>query len=120
MAKSRLGLWCAVITMPLLSGCGTAANVVWFHPNEGGQRVYGGVRGMTEYVVRESCDPTPKPMDSHRIGRLIQAMLDIPLSFVGDTITLPYILWFALSSEGDVKPITPSNQLGTNESVDDR
>ena len=49
----------------LTSGCGTCANTLWWTPEEGGGRVYGGVRAEWKEIVRRCQSPentsTAKP-----------------------------------------------------------
>src|SRR5262245_48986038 len=74
----------------LSAGCGTATNNVWLTPIEGGQRVYGGVQVDCEILrdeFREGRESGP------RLRTLLFASLDLPLSAVGDTLSLPYALW---------------------------
>jgi uncharacterized protein YceK len=87
------------------AGCATAANTVWLNPEEGGQRFYGGVRADLEAMdsaakresgIRVSGESVP-------LSRMGQAKrfawfgLDLPLSAVGDTLTLPLIIACQLS-----------------------
>jgi uncharacterized protein YceK len=72
------------------SGCGTVMNTAWFIPQEGGQRVYGGVRLDWSYIAEERA-----PSDSPKA----LAVADLPFSLIGDTLTLPYILALALTTD---------------------
>jgi uncharacterized protein YceK len=71
----------------MASGCGTFANTVWWTDDEGGKRVYGGVRAELGQIKEAE-----GPADAARMA------LDLPLTVIGDTITLPftisYSLWF--------------------------
>jgi uncharacterized protein YceK len=81
-----------------LGGCGTAANTLWLAPFEGGQRVYGGVRTDME-IVRQSITGEPESKGQSPRDRCITAValaVDLPLSAVGDTLTLPYTVPAAL------------------------
>ena len=78
-----------VFVAPMLAGCGTAINAVWLIPEENGKRVYGGVRTDCEQIRGRHEQAGRLPVD--RIEQLVYT-LDVPLSAVGDTITLPYIL----------------------------
>jgi uncharacterized protein YceK len=72
-------------------GCGTLANTAWFIPEEGGKRVYGGVRADVQSA--QQCFETPiegKPLSG------LWCLIDLPFSAIGDTITLPYTIAYGL------------------------
>jgi uncharacterized protein YceK len=82
-------------------GCGTFCNDVWFTPGEGGKRVYGG--------VRVDCQVAREALNEHRAsgdfwGTLLYSALDLPLSAVGDTLSLPYTVPCALWRLGHPEP----------------
>src|SRR4051812_26255035 len=79
-------------TALVMSGCGTIANTVWLFPEEGGQRVYGGVRGDWE-IAREAAT---NRSESGPNTLLWLPIADMPLSAVGDTVTLPVTVPLAL------------------------
>lgn len=92
--------WAVATLALLLSGCGTAANTLWWSRDEGGLRVYGGVRAETEKLRQHVADP--ERADS----RDLLLALDLPLSLVGDTLTLPITVPVALTrSYSDPKPV---------------
>jgi uncharacterized protein YceK len=95
----------AIAFLTLLgSGCGTVANTVWFIPEEGGKRVYGGVK-VDLQVAREALErPVPgKPLAG------LWCLIDLPFSLVGDTITLPYTIPYPLGWTGESSiPRTPA------------
>ena len=80
---------------PLAAGCGTVANTVWFTPEEGGKRVYGGVRadleGCREFIGSDSGPPIRPWFDARFLY-----FLDLPVSAIADTVTLPYTIPCAL------------------------
>jgi uncharacterized protein YceK len=76
MARGVLLIALAAVMVPCLSGCGTFCNTVWWIPEEGGMRVYGGVRAELENFQQAP----------------VAFTLDLPLSLVGDTLTLPFVL----------------------------
>jgi uncharacterized protein YceK len=86
----RIVLLLSFAATALLSGCGTAANTLWFIPEEGGMRVYGGVRADWESARQSAADP------SRPAGPLWLCIADMPLSAVGDTLTLPFTVPAAL------------------------
>src|SRR5436190_2124808 len=79
------------------SGCGTVCNTVWWNPDEGGQRAYGGTRADFQVATSEFANPKPDASSIDRVATVSLALLDIPFSAVGDTLTLPYILWLTAS-----------------------
>ncbi|WP_414738004.1 YceK/YidQ family lipoprotein [Gemmata algarum] len=100
-----------LLMLPLLtlaSGCGTFCNTVWWIPSEGGQRVYGGVRAEAGEVKRLAVSPSPHETawDRFRVASLL--VLDLPLSAVGDTLTLPYVLWLGRSASIRPAPDQPT------------
>jgi len=86
-------LFSVLAVLVLTSGCGTFCNTVYFHPYEGGKRVYGGVRGDCEAVERLAVAPATHETEWDRIRLGIFHVFDMPFSALGDTLTLPYILW---------------------------
>jgi uncharacterized protein YceK len=77
------------------SGCGTVANTAYLDPYEGGKQVYGG--------VQVAWDKAANP-ESRSTWVTAAAYADVPLSAVGDTLTLPYTVAVAL---GWTKPTDP-------------
>jgi uncharacterized protein YceK len=73
-------------------GCGTFWNTAWATPFDG-QRPYGGVRDDVESARRLVTTPAPHETPQARARGTVLALLDVPFSVVGDTLTLPYILW---------------------------
>lgn len=71
------------------SGCGTFANTCWFTDEEGGHRVFGGVR--TDWQC--ACRTLNKGDELERPSKAVWLLADLPFSFVGDTLTLPYTLF---------------------------
>src|SRR5438045_7517091 len=97
------GRWLAragVLAVSLLGGgCGTFVNVTNFAPEEigGGQRViYGGVIWDAEGEYRALTTPFPRyPLGIH-LPMILAYLIDLPLSAIGDTITLPITVGEAL------------------------
>lgn len=90
----------------LCSGCGTAVNTLWLDPYEDGQRVYGGVRvdlevlqsaGKRESGISVSGETVPLSR-LEQVKRVSWLAIDLPLSAIGDTLTLPYTLACQLSA----------------------
>ena len=72
------------------SGCGTVLN--FFNGESGGpRRVYGGVQ-MDCQVAAEQLKDHPGLRPAQGIPLALCALLDLPLSLLGDTLTLPLVL----------------------------
>lgn len=103
-----------------LSGCGTLSNCCWLFPEEGGKRVYGGVRGDCE-IAWQAVTDTDSPGGERR-DILLKLILDLPLSAVADTITLPYTVpysfWWALHSKQPDRAKVQSTPSGITSTPD--
>jgi uncharacterized protein YceK len=88
---------CALFAVCVLfvSGCGTVANTLWLNDDEGGMRVYGGVRGDWEIIHESSTGSPGTRMDSYSV---LLGSLDIPFSAIGDTVTLPLTIPYSILS----------------------
>jgi uncharacterized protein YceK len=76
-----------------MSGCGTLWNTCYFTPNEGGERPYGGVRFDLIFATDPIVNKEEKPTSLAKLLVAPLALIDIPLSVAGDTLTLPYLYW---------------------------
>ena len=80
----------------LLSGCGTVANIQPWEsitpPGYRGEvsRIFGGVQTDCTAIRASAKEVANGEHDS--AGRLLIWTLDLPLSLIGDTLTLPYTL----------------------------
>jgi uncharacterized protein YceK len=77
-----------------LAGCGTAMNF-WLTPREGGCRPYGGVRVDAEVARDCAADAAKAETTGERIiwySKAAYLVADLPVSLVGDTLTLPFTL----------------------------
>jgi len=91
--RSLLGAVCAAAAFG--SGCGTVANTAYLAPYEGGERVYGGVQiAWEKAATQESKSPLVTAA----------AYADVPLSAIGDTVTLPYLLALSLAAARPGEP----------------
>jgi len=87
-----------------LSGCGTMENLVT--KEKGGPAVYGGVSAdfkTCQKILKEEppdgLHPGAKSLHSHsKAVRFCCRMIDMPISTVGDTLTLPFALVGATSA----------------------
>ncbi len=88
----------------LTAGCGTVTNLVLPGPEEGGKTPFGGVRQDKQCMEKAASGelaftkhPAPKPPMQEQQPQVVLALLcaaDIPLSLVGDVLTLPYTLGY--------------------------
>jgi uncharacterized protein YceK len=85
-----------------LGGCGTFANVCWLPEEEGGKRVYGGVRGDWESAAQAVQERTA----DESLAVVAKVAVDLPLSAAADTLTLPITLGAAAKSA-----VASSNRL---------
>jgi uncharacterized protein YceK len=88
--KARIAASCAVVGVALsLAGCGTVDNLCLPNPEAGKVplHVYGGVEADVDFLNEDH----PKSEAVKAVfGPL--TVIDLPLSFIGDTITLPITL----------------------------
>ena len=81
------------------SGCGTALN--FFNgESKGPELVYGGVQMDYQFAAEHIQD-----QPAQGIPLVLGAFLDLPLSLLGDTLTLPLILWHRLRDLTADRPI---------------
>lgn len=73
-----------------LAGCGTIVNTTNVDPQTGGQRlIYGGVRWDLEHGWGAAAEPYPYSSLSENVPRNVAYGVDVLLSAIGDTFTLP-------------------------------
>lgn len=89
----------------LLSGCMTGYSVCYFTPEEGGKKVFGGVRLHCQVMQEAMAEGEEKDQWGRLLPRLLLFTLDMPLSAVGDVLTLPYTVPYALV-HGDDLPLS--------------
>lgn len=119
--------WLGVALVAFLSsGCGTAVNTLWRTSDEGGKTPYGGV--ATDYSVLWQSQinqvnpdhPNPSPLEDFKV---LFALIDLPFSALGDTLTLPYVLTYSamrqrLSPKTSPSPhLTPTAEPAQQESL---
>jgi uncharacterized protein YceK len=100
-----VGICLAIALPPALGGCATSLNL------DGDSRVYGGV-ALDARKCREFLAPAPpqrpdKPDTTAPGWRLlagVYALADLPLSLIGDTLTLPITIPTALEEREDDEP----------------
>jgi len=108
MNRRYAGLVVGVSLVLSAAGCGTYNNVL----GDSQHMVYGGVR--RDGVILRECsggspnrakgfdDPGVLPMVDNAAA--MTAFMDLPFSFVGDTLTLPFTLCCALVQGGEAEP----------------
>jgi uncharacterized protein YceK len=98
----RIVLLACVGLAALSGGCGTLLNTTYFTPDEGGERVYGGVRLDAEVIEDGYGQRSP----------LVIALFlaDLPFTLIGDTVSLPYTVALAMrgAKPADAKGTGPS------------
>ncbi len=100
--RGRVGTCLATVVLCALGGCGTSLNL------DGDSRVYGGVaQDLQEARERMAAATSPTwpgtpgayPGWNAAVGAL--ALADLPLSLIGDTLTLPFTIPTALEEKRD-------------------
>jgi uncharacterized protein YceK len=87
-----------------MSGCGTTANILWFTENEGGQRIYGGIRAETQSFRESIVEPSdPESNNQQSVWPII---LDMPFTLIGDTLTLPLTVSISALRANNSTPLT--------------
>src|SRR6516162_1675069 len=103
--QARWGM--AAVLVVWLTGCASAANTLWWTPMEGGMRVYGGVRADAEVAgggVKQMIHPDGASSFLDGFRDTLFPTLDLPLSAVVDTLTLPFTVAAALRKDDGSKP----------------
>jgi uncharacterized protein YceK len=101
----------AVLLACLPAGCGTISNVVRPGPDQGGKQPFGGVH-QDEANIRQAANgrsdllghPKPTPDPKPQWLPLALYALDLPLSFVGDVVTLPYVVSYSFINRSTYIP----------------
>jgi uncharacterized protein YceK len=84
MTSTRIGVVLAVVAI-LVSGCGTIANL-----ETGKPELYGGVQ--KDVALLETPRPQPQGIGIRNLGALV-LFVDLPLSVVGDTLSIPIAIY---------------------------
>ena len=95
----RFLVWAVCVGAAVSSGCGTMANTAYFTPGEGGKKVYGGVQVDWDVAVKQN----------ESAWVTAAAFADLPLSAIGDTLSLPYLLALYLAADG--RPADPNVRM---------
>lgn len=88
-------------------GCGTLVNVTSYAPDGGQRLVYGGVVWDLEGEYRALTTPYPQYRLGVRLPMIFFYLLDLPLSAIGDTLTLPITVGEALGLSFPMWPSPP-------------
>jgi uncharacterized protein YceK len=113
MARTRTLAVLLVVVVPAFNGCGTAGNLSSCC-SSGDWAVYGGVALDAKAAVKAVQDVVRPGDQSPFVAALAivyYSAVDMPLSFVGDTLTLPITLQAALQRHAD-SPATVSADAG--------
>lgn len=113
---TRTALWLAGAACAVcLSGCGTVCNIV--DPSRSPPPLYGGVQedwtSLVDAWEEWRADKALWPWYFSVIGAGAR-LVDLPLSAVGDTVTLPAVLLANAREDGwffDKAPVTPGGQI---------
>jgi uncharacterized protein YceK len=97
------------------AGCGTVVNLVRQGPEQGGVSPFGGVRqdvsGIEKATNGESGFWTHPKSDAEQHAQVVSMLFwaaDLPLSFVGDVVTLPYTAAYSFINQP--VPVPPVRQ----------
>src|SRR5262245_17766415 len=89
--RNRQFYWMIVAFFPLVSGCASSLNTMYYLPCEGGDQIYGGVKLDAEIIraslANEVNEGGHGPLT--RAWLITSASVDLPLSAIADTLTLP-------------------------------
>jgi hypothetical protein len=104
---------CVALLLSILpiAGCGTAANLVRWRPEEGGRSPFGGVRQDVSCIEQASNGES----DSRTSHKALICAADLPLSFVGDVVTWPYTAAYTFINQPiPTPPVTPGQAIPTS------
>jgi len=95
---------CAALALSSLptAGCGTVANLVGSHPEEGGKSPFGGVRQDVGCIQKASNGEygfrTHHKSESEQypqVALMVFCAVDLPFSLIGDVVTWPYTVAYS-------------------------
>src|SRR4051794_8874672 len=102
MNRKVVGAVLALAAICSVSGCGSMLNTLYFAPMEGGGRMYGGVSLDAEQgskYIRNTFSSDQAPDNGSDKSKPVMLALgvyflaiDLPLSAVADTLTLPWTI----------------------------
>jgi uncharacterized protein YceK len=96
----------AVLSALLLSGCGTVTNLTSEKPD-----CYGGVQHDIQILATPR--PQPEGIGISNLGFLV-LFVDLPLSFVGDTLTMPLAVYQWHRGEDQTETSSPNPGIGSS------
>lgn len=107
----KTAILCALAVSAGVAGCGTMENL---RSGDVGPRVYGGVstdvRACQDILDEKQPDglhPAAVPLFAHsKMVRFCLRTIDVPVSFLGDTLTLP-VVFFSEPAPGAVNKDAP-------------
>jgi uncharacterized protein YceK len=105
MARNVVVACLAALVLSTVSGCGTVVNLVSRHPTDftDATKPYGGVFVDGAFAGDFAMQPQTLPV-------ALFWLIDLPFSFVGDTVTLPYVLYLN-AHKGDPAAARPEASL---------
>jgi uncharacterized protein YceK len=96
MACRAIRVALLIATLPT-AGCGTVANLVYLHPEEGGKSPFGGVRQDALCIQKAANEestlrthPEAELEHNRQMALLVLGAMDLPFSLIGDVVTWPY------------------------------
>jgi uncharacterized protein YceK len=104
--RNQVATCLAIAVVVAVGGCGTSLNL------DGDSRVFGGVQmdaqKLQESLAHASANPRPDGKDKSSPGmNLLEgacALADMPLSLIGDTLTLPITIPTTIEEQYDQDP----------------
>jgi uncharacterized protein YceK len=102
-----------------IAGCGTVVNLVKLRPEEGGQSPFGGVRQDVWCIKKAesgefaATHPKSGSEQFRQVAILLLCTADLPFSFVGDVVTLPYTAAYSYINQPiPTPPVTQATDQG--------
>jgi uncharacterized protein YceK len=103
MARARFWAKAALVASAALGGCGTIRNM------NDQREVFGGVKIDNEVGVKyRDRQPKDGENDAVNAARWAATVVDLPLTVVGDTLTLPVILYWQSQTTADKRNPSPA------------
>jgi uncharacterized protein YceK len=109
-----------------LGGCGTCLNLTerpLIATDEPHRRVYGGVKLDNKFGTEfRQRDPSGGEYDAKNAALWVATVVDLPLSAIADTLTLPLILWWQSQAPeqsgqpkmGPIPPAAPADRAAAS------
>jgi hypothetical protein len=105
MALRAICIALVLSSLPI-AGCGTAANLVKSHPEEGGRSPFGGVRQDVWCIKKASngefdfrTHPKSESEQYPQVALMLFCAADLPFSLIGDIVTWPYTATYSFINQ---------------------